>query len=956
MHFWRLSQHGNLLAGEGAPLHAYHHSGLVLLSVAVAVLSAFAALTVVDRIQAARRAPLVRRLWLVAGAVAMGSGIWAMHFIGMLAFTLPVPVSYNVWSTLVSVIPAVIGSGVALNILGHASIGWLQLQLGGLLLALGIGTMHYLGMEAMQVDAAMAYDPVLFVVSIVVAHILATAGLYVRFLLKGATPRLSITVSAVVLGCAVAGMHYTAMAAARFYEGGVHVGRGPALPSMLLSALICVFVAFILGLTIVSTAVHRRLSSTSRSLAESAVRHATVLQTMADGLVTFDPSGRIDSTNDASQRIFGYTDQELLALDVDAILPGCLSVAAAAAGSPDALRSTHEFDGRRRDGTTVPLELAIGHMPMSERVLFSAVVRDVTERHEADEAIRAHVKEVEQAQEQLANQADALRQQATDLAEARDRAEAAARAKAEFLAAMSHEIRTPMNGVLGMAQLLVETDLDAEQRDMAQTIHASGLSLLNVINDILDFSKVEAGKLDIEPIPFELSGMTSEIIDLLVGSAESKSLELVLQVAEGVPRQVVGDAGRLRQIMLNLVSNAIKFTHAGYVLISVGGELVDGIAHLRFAVTDTGIGITDEQKARLFESFSQGDPSTTRNYGGTGLGLAISKQLVELMGGHIGVDSVPGKGSKFWFELRLPVWGDPPQSALTGAIVGARLLIVDNTEINPSILDKQTRAWGMRPHCVAHPADALDALREAAAEGDAYAIAILDYRMPVMDGLELARRIRADAVIGGTRLLLLTSVTRGTDATRAAEAGFDGFLTKPARPDALRPMLATILRTGPGAAGLVTRHHSTDERVTPAAHGSASTAAPGLQLHVLLAEDNIVNQKVATLLLNRLGCRVDVAATGTEAIDLWARFPYDVILMDCQMPELDGFDATRAIRNRERAGQHVPIIALTANAMEGDRQVCLDAGMDDYLTKPMSTEMIRAALENAMRATAAQGR
>jgi len=908
--FWRLGPHGSL---EGAvPLHGSYNPWIVLLSVAVAVLAAFAALTVVDRIRSAHRVPLVRGLWLAAGATSMGAGIWAMHFIGMLAFVLPVPVQYDVWITLLSVAPGIMGSGVALIILSRTSVDWLRLQLGGLLLAVAIGTMHYTGMEAMQVDAVMSYDPTLFVVSIVVAHVLATLALYVRFAASRAASHLVVPISAAALGCAVAGMHYTAMAAVRFSAGTGHGSHGLSLPSGVLLLLISLFVALILGLTIVSTAVHRRLTATSTSLAESALRHATVLQTMADGLLMFDAAGRIESTNTAAQRIFGYSDQALLAMNVDDILPGCLAAATSASG---ASKPTHDLDGRQADGGIVPIELAIGRMSMDDRVLFSAVVRDVTERH----------------------------RQAAELVEARDRAEEGARAKAEFLAAMSHEIRTPMNGVLGMAQLLVETDLTAEQRELARTVHSSGLALMTVINDILDFSKIEAGKLDIEPIPFDLYTSTGEVIDLLAGHASSKRIELVMQMPDDMARHVVGDPGRIRQVLLNLVSNAIKFTEAGHVLVDVASLASGDTVRVRFAVTDTGIGITGEQQRRLFQAFSQADSSTTRKFGGTGLGLVISKRLVELMGGRIGVDSKPGEGSIFWFELQLPVWNDPPPAIPLGDVSGVRLLVVDDIEVNRTILARLTASWGMRPHCVAHAADALVVLREAAVEGDPYTIAVLDYVMPGMDGCELARCIREDASIDDTRLIMLSSAAVRGDAAKAAAAGFDGFLTKPARPDSLRQVIRAVLETVPATHPLITRYSVAPEIAEPAPPaGDTAKAAPVRR--VLVAEDNIVNQKVATHMLTRLGCHVDVAATGAEAVDLWGRFPYDVIFMDCQMPDLDGYDATRAIRARERGDRHVPIIALTANAMERDRQACLQAGMDDYLSKPLSIDKLKVVL------------
>ena len=1042
-------------------MQATYNYGLAALSISVAVLVSYTALSLVARVSAARAE--LHRVWLIGSAVAMGIGIWSMHFIGMMAMSLPIGLRYDIATTAGSLLIAVLTSGFALSIAASRNLGWRRLAMGSLVMGAGISCMHYSGMSAIRISPAIGYDPMLVIVSVLIAVLASFAALWLAFSLKtGRSWQLAAgrLAAATIMGLAISGMHYTGMAASRFAAGAYCVG-GSLIDNQMLGSVIGIITIGLLAIALITAVFDSHLQSRSASqagrlrdinaeleiqasAAQTALRELQhfhyALDQLASVAVT-DRQGIITYANDAFCQVTQFSRDELLgqtfslissgvhppeffqdmwetilagkvwrgelcnrnkAGNIDwmdaSIVPykneaglvtqfvtirteitqrriaqdslaaqaektraseerlrqmsrmseiGCWELEAGGS-SPywsDMVYQIHDLAVKERP----PLARALEFYPGSARDLvvqslqaafeegkpFDIVVPFITARGR-----QRWVRSIGQPQWSEGNcvrvvgafqDVTETRQAEENLRSAKEAAESANRAKSEFLANMSHEIRTPLNGVIGMTGLLLDGQLGPQQREYAEIVRSSGESLLALINDILDFSKIEAGHLELERIDFDLHSLIEDSIDAVALRAAEKGIELLTRFDPAAPKFFRGDPTRLRQVLLNLLSNAVKFTNSGEVTLSLAAKAKDdAVTALSFAVHDTGIGIAADRVHALFAPFIQADTSMSRKFGGTGLGLSISKRLAEAMGGAIEIDSVLEKGSTFRFTVELPA--SPMNAGLDTAkrLVGVRALIVSGAGSSQT-LERQLAPEGALLTFVADAETALRQYKTMLGEYPA-AVVLVDDNIAGAGGLWLAQQIRRLSAPPAA-LILLASLSASTPQSELEV--FDRVITKPARSGVLVRALAELTRA---------------PNSPPKNRDSEVRELPFSGIKILLAEDNPVNQKLACRLLQRMGVDVHVANNGAEALQALQADDFDAVLMDCQMPELDGYEATRQLRDPASGvrNSRITVIALTAHALATDRAKCLAAGMDDYLTKPINPALLQRALAKSL--------
>lgn len=891
---------------------------LVGLSVLISMCASYVALELGSRTAATNGQ--IRVLWLVGGAIAMGQGIWSMHYIGMLAFRMPVPVLYDLPTVVLSLLAAVFASGVALFVISGKGMAWPRATLGALVMGVGIAAMHYIGMAAMRLRAMCDWNIPVVVLSVLIAIVVSLAALWMTFRfrgdLDGMTPRK--IGAAVIMGLAVASMHYTGMAAASFHP---MPDAGDTSYAVSISSLGIVGIAgvsfMVLALALITSAVDRKFVDQSTKLASSERRYRLLFERSLAGVYQSTTDGRLVHCNQAFAEMLGYSDIHECITDLneasDLVNPSRVVI-------NEKLRLEKRLENfetsiQRKDSSTAWIVINSTLSEDRDSPVIEGTILDITSHKEAEAGLKRAIEAAKEAN----------------------------RAKSEFLANMSHEIRTPLNGIIGMTELVLDTDVDPLQKEYLELVKISADSLLHIINDILDFSKIEARKLDIENVDFDLGKVVDESARAIAPRAQDKGLELTSYIAPGVAPFVKGDPTRLRQVILNLLSNAVKFTEFGEIAFSVEPDAdSDGNPLLHFTVRDTGVGIQTEKLSVIFESFTQADSSDTRRFGGTGLGLTISSQLVALMGGRIWVESEVGTGSRFHFTIPFCLADEPfEQTDFPDPEIlrGVRVLIADDNSTNRRILKETVTAWAMVPTLAEDGNQALAAIGKAFKEGHPYQLILLDYQMPEMDGFQVVERVRKSPELADvSTIMMLSSVDRMNHRSRCRELGVTEYLTKPVRQSVLLNAVMRILSA------------LRNDKTAPVNESMEQALGPEPRsLRILLAEDNVVNQMVATRILQKRGHSVSVVGDGKAALEAMKSTIFDIILMDIQMPVMNGLEAIDQIRKVEvETGRHSPIVALTAQSTDEDRARCLAAGADAYFAKPFKGNDLVELVESLM--------
>ena len=991
---------------------------LVALSYAIAAYASYAALSISSRLIHSQS----KIKWLLAGSLSMGSGIWSMHFIGMLAYEMNMPMSYNIGLTILSGLIALLASAWAMHLIGWHRLSLKVIVSGGTIMGIGIASMHYIGMEAMIMPATLNYDNTLFILSIIIAIAASISALWIAHDLacnNHKHNKLYMLIAALVMGIAVCGMHYTGMEAAMFtpdpsiqfeldnFDNTILIGTVTLITLLIITSTlmaslnkseshknniimlvlnIMTAVTISVGVTVdvlYNTAFDAEKNhlvetiSENRSLIRSITlfdaahskdahqdgpRAATIQQlkdaySILKNKVHANDFYLFESVNNGESIHFIIKEShqsDFFPDQLPSMSRAAQSFRIALEGNSGVVKTQHPI-------TQEFVLAAYAYIPELNAAILSSVDINKIRQPFIDaltytslialfviiiatfitigisqpiintlkEEIDNRTQKETELRELTENLENKVKDRTTELEQALILTEDAAKAKSEFLANMSHEIRTPMNGVLGMLQLLTDTKLTIDQKDFVTTAHNSAETLLTILNDILDFSKIEAGAIELESIDFNLQDTIDDVASLLAESAHKKGLELLTHFSSNIPLMIKGDPTRLRQVLYNLVNNAIKFTEQGEVLISakLKQKTSDGY-RIKFEVSDTGIGISEAAQARIFETFKQEDGSTTRKFGGTGLGLAISKKLSQYMGGNLSVQSSPGSGSTFSFSINaLPSLLKPANERETSSLKGSHVLIVDDNQTNRKILEAMLTSWNMSYQSVESGQACLDILKQAVKPFD---LILLDMMMPNMNGLDTAKEIRKNKAFDAVKIIMLTSLTHANIQSQCSQSGISICLHKPVKKSLL---LDSIMST------------SEEFERSPEANNNETTklSVPEKSCQILVAEDNQVNQKVISRMLTFLGYPHFITADGKAAIDAMAQDTYDLILMDCQMPVMDGFEATQQIRSSKHSD--IKIIAMTANAMEGDRENCLAVGMDDYISKPINKQTLQQVLE-----------